>query len=502
MVSVKEQQDARCRTGVPGLDEILQGGLPRDRIYLIRGEPGTGKTTLALQFLLEGRNQGERGMYITLSESEDELHAVAASHGWQLDGITIFDLSRLEQRLDLDTQNTLFHVREVELNQTTTLLCEAIEQARPARVVFDSLSEMRLLSETSFRFRRQVLLLKQFLFAHQATAMLVDDLTADYGDSIQSLVNGVIFLEKEVPALGGERRRLSVTKLRGVCFQGGRHDSSIRTGGMVVFPRVKRPKHKAAEMGRTVSTGVPNLDALLGRGIDRGTSTLLLGPAGTGKSTLALQCVLAAAGRGERCAVYAFEEGEHLIVKRAAAVGLDLHAYIAQGLVHVRKVDPAEMSPGEFANQVRQAVERDGMQMVVIDSLNGYVHAMAQEHHLVLQLHNLLSYLSYHAVATIMVLAQQGLTGPMQAPADLTYLADTVIITRYFEVLGSVRKAVSVIKKRTGYHEDTIREFQIRADGVRLGPPLVQFQGVLTGVPMFTGVSSSVLSQTDEPEKP
>lgn len=500
MITIDDTEDARCATGVPGLDEILAGGLPRDRVYLIRGEPGTGKTTLALQFLLAGRERGEPGMYITLSESEEELHAVARSHGWTLHGISIFDLSRVEQRFHLETQNTLFHVREVELNETTSVLCEAIDRAKPARVVFDSLSEMRLLSETSFRFRRQVLLLKQFLFARHVTAMLVDDLTADYGDSIQSLVNGVICLEQELPAFGAERRWLSVTKLRGVLFQGGRHDSRVRTGGLEVFPRLRRTRPDPTEPGQPIATGIHNLDTLLGGGIDRATSTLLLGPAGTGKSTLALQCVLAAARNGERSAVYAFEEGEHQIVKRASGIGMDLRGYREQGLITIRKVDPAEMSPGEFADQVRQAVERDRVRLVVIDSLNGYIHAMAQEHHLVLQLHSLLSYLSDQAVTTVMVLAQQGLTGPMQAPADLTYLADTVIITRYFEALGAVKKAVSVIKKRTGYHEDTLREFQIRSNGIRVGPPLTQFQGVLTGVPAFTGMSESMLSRKDEPQ--
>ncbi|MHB1951928.1 MAG: ATPase domain-containing protein [Acidiferrobacteraceae bacterium] len=501
MAANSKAQTTRCRTGIAGLDEVLQGGLPRDRIYLIRGEPGTGKTTLALQFLMEGRRQGETGMYVTLSESEDELHASSEAHGWSLDGIQIFDLSRVEQQFEREAQNTLFHIREVELGRTTAALCDAIDRAKPSRVVVDSLAEMRLLSETAFRFRRQILLLKQFLSERHATSILIDDLTSDYGDAIQTMVDGVIVLQMELPVFGRERRRLSVTKLRGVPFQGGHHDISIKTGGLQVFPRLRgggvarpvfdRPDH-------VVSSGVPNLDALLGGGLDPGTSTLLIGPAGTGKSTIALQCVSAAADRNVRSVLYTFEEGEYLVVQRANSIGMRVQDHIAQGVIQLRKINPAELSPGEFAVQVQHAVEHDGVNLVVIDSLNGYMHAMAQEQHLVLQLHDLLSYLGYRGVTTVMVLAQQGVMHPLQQSADLTYLSDTVIITRYFEAHGAVRKAVSVIKKRTGFHEGTIRELQIGPRGVNVGPPLDQFQGVLAGVPTFVGTADSDLLDPDE----
>ncbi len=484
-----------AQTGIHGLDAVLRGGLPVNRLYLVQGEPGTGKTTLALQFLLAGRDSGERAMYISLSETRDELATVAASHHWDLRDLMVLDLSILQERLDLEADNTLFHLHEVELNQMTSLLCEEIEQHKPARLVFDSLSEMRLLAEAPHRFRRQILLLKQFLVARNITVLFLDDLTADRKDGIHSLVNGVVTLERELPSFGIERRWLAITKLRGVNFHGGRHDSVLKTGGLVVYPRLNAASQDIKPQPlKSVSTGVPNLDLLLGGGLDRGTSTLLLGPAGTGKSTIALQCVRAMAARGERAAIYAFEEGLTTILHRSRSVGADISEYIASGAVHLHKVDPAGMSPGEFASSVCRHVQEDGVRAVVIDSLNGYMLAMSQEHHLMLQLHDLLGYLNELSAVTIMVLAQQGLTGPMHAPADLTYLSDTVIVTRYFEALGAVKKAVSVIKKRTGPHEDTIRELQIKGDGISVGPPLTQFRGVLTGVPTYTGTNTAILS--------
>jgi circadian clock protein KaiC len=486
-------------TGIPGLDYILSGGLPANHLYLVEGDPGTGKTTLALQYLLNGRANGEKGLYVTLSETKAELMTVAASHGWSLDGIGLFELESLEQRLQAEQQYTVFHPSEIELGETTRHICDQVEKLQPSRVVFDSLSEMRLLARDPLRYRRQVLALKQFFAGRQCTVILLDDRTSVETDlQLQSISHGVIALERVGVEYGGARRRLIVSKMRGLQFREGRHDFNIERGGLVVYPRLVAAEHKREGGNRgqvpreLARSGIAGLDTLLGGGLHYGTSTLALGPAGSGKSTLVTQFARTMALAGERVACYVFEETRDNFLDRAAGLGMDLRETIDSGVITVEQIDPAEISPGEFAQKVRSAVEGgpDGKKarIVVIDSLNGYLNSMPSENFLVIQMHELLMYLNERGVLTLMVLAQHGLMGSaMQAPVDVTYLADTVIILRYFEAFGEVRQAIAVVKKRTGGHERSIREFKLSANGIEVGEPLKHFEGVLTGVPSFTG---------------
>lgn len=485
-------EPARVSTGVAGLDEILGGGLPAQHLYLLNGEPGTGKTTLALQFLLSGVKAGGRGMYVTLSESRSELAGVAASHGWTLDGVEVFELSSGEGTAEA---YTLFHPAEIELQQTMDSLIEAITRADATLVVLDSLSEMRLLARDPLRFRRQILTLKQFFGARGCTVLLLDDLTAPEGDlQLQSLAHGVIALEHVAQDYGSERRRLQVTKLRGLRFRGGYHDFRICTGGLAVYPRLRISPPERLAPSEPIKSGSEEMDALLGGGLQRGTSLLITGPAGTGKSVLSSQYACAAAARGERVHFFLFDERLESFRLRSEGLGLDVETPIADGRLNVQQVEPTELSPGEFANQVMTAVERDGVRMVIIDSINGYLQSMPEERLLPIQVHELLSFLATRGVTCIMTLVQQGLFGsPMDEAAEISYLADTVVLLRYFEVSGAVREAVSVVKKRTGDHERTIRESRVQRGGLHVGPPLHEFQGVLTGVPSFTGLARDLL---------
>ncbi len=501
-ISPKQNSISNNRTGfgILGLDDVLNGGLPRNRLYLVQGEPGTGKTTLALQFLMEGARNGEKGLYITFSESREELMAVAESHGWDLKGISLLELSAMESQLKPEAQNTVFHPAEVEMNQFTDLILKKVSEEEPVRVVFDSVSEMRMLAENSLRYRRQMLAIKQFFSGKHCTVLLLDDLTASPGDlQVQSIVHGVINLQKLHPEFGTERRRLSIVKIRGIQYVGGYHDYVIKKGGIAVFPRMVSADYEPGHHRGNISTHIKEFDELLGGGIDCGTSNLFLGPAGTGKSTLALQIAFAAAERGDKAAIFCFEESINTLYSRTESIGLNIKKYVDQGLIEVRKIDPAQLSPGEFAQQIRSAVVERDLKVLVIDSLNGYLHAMPQEKFLTLQLHELLGFLSRRGVATVLILAQQGLMGMMNTPIDLTYLADTVVITRYFEVLGRVKKAVSVVKKRGGFHEDTIRELSITKDGIKVGKALKNFQGVLTGVPSFHGSMDALLGPERDP---
>jgi circadian clock protein KaiC len=495
-------------TGVPGLDYILCGGLPANHLYLIEGDPGTGKTTLALQFLLEGLRAGEKGLYVTLSETKSELLTVAESHGWSIDGIGIFELASLEQRLQAAEQYTVFHPSEVELSETTKRICEEVEKLQPTRVVFDSLSEMRLLAREPLRYRRQVLALKQFFAGRQCTVVLLDDRTSQDTDlQLQSISHGVIRMERMAMEYGGARRRLIVSKMRGLRFREGHHDFSIQSGGLVVYPRLVAAEKRVSENGQPgtpreeARSGIAALDALVGGGIHYGTSTLVMGPAGSGKSTLLTQYAVALAESGERVICYLFEETRENFLERADGLGLDLHDQIENGQVTLEQIDPAEMSPGEFLYKVRGAVEvRPGSspaRVVIIDSLNGYLNAMPSENFLLIQMHELLTYLNEQGVLTMMVLAQHGLVGAaMQTPVDVTYLADTVIVLRYFEAFGEVKQALAVVKKRTGGHERSIREFRISSKGIHIGAPLKDFEGVLTGVPTYTGTRETLIQQT------
>jgi circadian clock protein KaiC len=482
-------QDGRPRadtspTGVGGLDDILTGGLPRDRLYLLQGDPGVGKTTLALQWLLDGARNGERCLYVSLSETREELKGVATSHGWALSEIDVFELPMVAADLEASEDNTLFHPSEVELAETTKVLLREVDRVNPSRVVVDSLSEIRLLAQNPLRYRRQVLGLKQAFVGRRCTVMLLDDRTASDGDlQLQSLAHGVIALEQLSPLYGAQRRRLRVLKLRGVGFRGGYHDFTIETGGVRVYPRLVASTHRQTFEPYQLTSGVPALDALMGGGIDGGTSTLLMGPAGTGKSTVTMQYAAAAARAGKRVAMFAFDESPRTVLARAAAVGIELDEHLSNGQIEIRQVDPAELSPGEFVHAVRQSVEERGASLVVIDSLNGYMHAMPEEQFLTLQLHELLTYLGQMGVVTMMVAAQHGFLGSMRGPVEVSYLADAVMVFRHFEAEGRLRKAVSVLKKRTGAHESMIRELVIGPNGVRAGEPLEQFRGIMTGVP-------------------
>ena len=485
----------KAGTGIPGLDEVLSGGFSRGHVFLLEGEPGAGKTTVAIQFLLEGTKRGERSLYITLSESEQELRDGAASHGWTMgDGIEIFELTPPESLLDEGQKQTLLYSADLELGEAVKQIFNAVERVKPSCVVLDSLSEIRLLAQSSLRYRRQILAIKHYFARHAATVLLLDDLTSEPGDkTVHSVAHGVIRLEELAPAYGSERRRLRVHKYRGQKYRGGYHDFTITTGGINVFPRLVAAGHRIRFTRTQLATGIAEFDSLLGGGIESGSSTLILGPAGTGKSLISLSFVEAARARGEKSALFAFDEELGLLVDRMKALGIDLEAAQSDGSLKIEQIDAAELSPGEFAHRVRKTVDNEQVKTVVIDSLNGYQASMPEETSLILHMHELLQYLNRQGTTTFMTVAQHGLVGDMQTPVDVTYLADTVILLRYFEAMGKVRRAISVIKKRTGFHETTIREFRIGEKGLTFGEPLEAFHGVLRGVPTYSGGAPPLL---------
>jgi circadian clock protein KaiC len=486
----------QASTGIAGLDDILGGGLARDRVFLFEGSPGTGKTTTAISFLRAGAAMGERALYITLSETEAELRDSAASHGWTLDGVEVFELVPPESLLDEQQQQSLLYSSDLELGETTRMIFEAVERLRPSRVVIDSLSEIRLLAQSSLRYRRQVLALKHYFARNGTTVLLLDDLTTDTHDkTVHSVAHGVVRLEELAPEYGAERRRVRVVKYRGRKFRGGFHDFTIKTGGLEIYPRLVSSEHRE-EFDRTpLQSGIEGLDHLLGGGLERGSSCLILGPAGTGKSLMALKFAISAVERGERAALFIFDEELGLLFERTKGLGLDLETLTERGDLIIQQVDAAELSPGEFTAKVRHCVERTGIRTVVIDSLNGYQASMPEEHFLILHMHELLQFLNRRGATTFLTVAQHGLVGDMKAPVDVTYLADTVLLLRYFEARGEVRRAVSVIKKRSGRHEKSIREYEINDRGLSVGPPLTNFQGVLRGVPNFVGPGSGLLGE-------
>jgi len=501
MTAGKPENSARISTGSTGLDTILRGGLPPNRIYLLEGAPGSGKTTLALRYLLEGVRGGERVLYVTLSETSEELEVVAASHGWSLEGVDLFELASANEVLGEGREQSILHSWEIELGGTLRLVQEKVEEVKPSRIVFDSLSEMRLLAQDPLRYRRQVLALKQFFAGRNITVVLVDDLTGENGQRdahLHSLCHGVISLERLTLDFGAARRRLEVQKMRGVDFIAGFHDFTVRTGGLEIYPRMNAAEHHSPFAGDPTPSGVAELDSLLAGGPLRGTTTLITGPAGSGKTTVALQYLCAACERGEAAGLFEFDERVGTMRIRARAMGLDLQKHVDSGLLTIMQINPAEISPGEFAWTIRRQVEDRSARVLVIDSLVGYVASMPQEELLILQMHELLSYLNQQGAVTFLINPQSGLVGSMAtASLNISYLADAVILIRFFEAEGRIRKAISIIKNRGGAHEDTIRELRIDGEGVRVGEPLTAFKGVMTGTPEYSGVAGPLMEPRD-----
>jgi circadian clock protein KaiC len=474
-------------TGIAGLDDVLGGGFPTKHVYLVEGDPGSGKTTLGLHFLLEGARNGETGLYVTLSETAHELRTVAASHGWSLQGIELFELVS-DEGLSPDLEQSILHPSQVELGETVRGVIAAVERLQPQRVIFDSLSEMRLLAQDPLRYRRQVLALKKFFSDQGCTVLLLDDRSSrDTDQQLHSIAHGVINLEQVVDQYGPERRRMRVMKMRGIKFRGGDHDFVLDTGGLSVFPRLVASEHRIRTEYDVVSSGVPRLDELMGGGLPRGSNTLFIGPSGVGKTTTAMSCVLTALKRGEKAAYYLFDEGLSTMLTRGRSLGLDLEPYLKSGQLRIVPLDPAEVSAGEFAHMVRHAVEDDEASVVAIDSLNAYLQAMPGSKYLMLQMHELLTYLNYRGVATILILGQHGVLGEIRSDVDMSYLADAILLFRYFEARGKLLKAVSMIKSRTSRHEQTIREFRMSAGGIQVGEELTDFEGVLVGVTAYRG---------------
>ena len=471
---------------------------------MIEGDPGAGKTTLALQFLREGVRLGERVLYVTLSETAEELHEVAESHGWSLDGIDLLELDALAERLQEEANYTVYHPADVELGETTRRVRAEVERLNPSRVALDSVSELKILSQTSARYRREILGLKQFFAGKQCTVLVLDDRTMSDGEQqLQSIAHGVIRMKRETREYGDTRRQLHIVKMRGVRFRDGMHDFLIRTGGIELYPRLRVPESVNSSHEETITSGVRGIDDLLGGGLDRGTSTLVMGPAGCGKTTLCSEYMMAALNRGEAVSAFLFEESCEGFLQRARGMGMDFEPHLAAGLLDLRLIDPAELSPGEFASRVSESVERRRARIIVIDSLNGFLNAMPSEKFLLIQMHELLMYLGKQGVVTLLVMAQHGLMGSaMTSPVDVSFLADTVILLRYFEAMGEVRQAISVVKKRRSGHERTIRELRLGSSGVSIGEPLRDFHGVLTGVPTYRGPDASLIARHPKKDDP
>jgi circadian clock protein KaiC len=486
---IKVESGPRVNTGCAGLDNILNGGLPSGRIYLVEGDPGAGKTTLAMQFVREGISKGERALYITLSESSADLHHAAESHGASLDGIEIVELLPNEGDLLPEQQYTVFHPAEVELNDRMQRIVKEIQRVRPDRLVIDALSELRMLAKDPFRYRRQILSLKDFMSDQECTVFLLDDRSSREPDlQLHSIVHGVINMDKVPREYGKTRRQIEIVKLRGSAYREGFHDYAIVTGGVLVFPRLIAADSRSELPPEVVSSGIPELDSLTGGGLDRGTSTLLIGPAGCGKTSIAMQWAATAAKRGEACVMFSFEEAPHTLVTRAAGLGIDIRPHLATGKISIQRIDPAEMTPGELVASVQQLVEEKNVRLLIIDSLNGYLQSMPGEDFLAVHLHELLAYLGNRGVLTLMILAQAGMLGSsLQSAVDVSYLADNILLLRYFEAQGTVRQAISTVKRRSGSHEHTIRELRLGPDRIHIGAPLKEFHGVLTGTPTFLG---------------
>jgi circadian clock protein KaiC len=486
----------RMSTGIAGLDAILCGGLTAQRVYLVEGSPGTGKTTLGLQFLLDGIASNQSGLYITLSETADELTAVAHSHGWSLDGIHVFELAS-EDALEPEAQQSVFHPSEVELGETTQSVMDMVDRIKPVRVVFDSLSEMRLLAQNPLRYRRQILALKQFFASRQCTVLLLDDKSNMADQHLHSIAHGVVSLEQVAQEFGKERRRCNIIKMRGIQFRGGYHDYILQKGGIRIFPRLVANEHPGTFVAKISATGSSGLDVLLGGGLTAGTNTLIAGPSGIGKTSMTVRCMLSALERGENAAFYLFDEGLGTFYIRSEALGMDIKPYVDNGQLKISHIDPAELSPGEFAQLLRDAVELAGVSFIVIDSLNAYLQAMPGEQYLILQMHELLTYLNQKGVTSMMVLGQHGLIGEVRSDIDLSYLSDTTVLLRFFESNGRLRRAITIMKNRTAEHAMTIHELQLSPGGLVIGEPLLGFEGVLSGLPTYRGSTPMMPMQSD-----
>ena len=483
-------------TGIAGLDEILGSGLPANRLYVLEGQPGSGKTTFAIQFLREGVRLGQRVLYVTLSETQEELNDVAISHNWTLDGIDQIELNSISEQLQEEANYTVYHPSDVELGETVKRIRAEVERLNPDRVALDSVSELKILSQTSVRYRREILGLKQFFAGRNCTVLVLDDCTSSEGaQQLQSIAHGVIRMEREAREYGVTRRQLHVVKMRGVRFQDGRHDFVIKSGGLEIYPRLSARSPSTIKYEGAVGSGSAQLDTLLGGGLDCGSSTLILGPAGCGKTALCSHYLLTALQRGERVVCYQFEESRETFLRRSAGFGMNFEPFLKSGQFELIQVDIAELSPGEFASGVRQKVEEQGARFIVLDSLNGYLNGMPSERFLLIHMHELLSYLAQRGVVTVLTVAQHGMLGAgMQTPVDVSFLADTVILLRFFEAAGAVRQAISVVKKRRGAHERTLREMKIGSEGIKVGEVLEQFEGVLTGVPRYRGKADTLLA--------
>lgn len=487
-------------TGIDGLDEVLAGGLPAHRLYVIEGNPGSGKTTFALQFLREGARLGQRVLYVTLSETLEELNDVAISHNWNLDGVDLLELDSLSDRFEEGADYTVFHPSDVELEETVGRIRAEVERLNPDRVALDSVSELKILSQTVVRYRREILGLKQFFAGRKCTVIVLDDCTTgDNEQQLQSIAHGVLRMDREPREYGSTRRQIHVVKMRGVALQDGQHDFVIKTGGLELYPRLSANDGTPYEEAGSAESGSPQMDALLGGGLDRGSSTLLIGPAGCGKTTLCSQYLMSALQRGEHVVCYQFEENRQTFLHRSSGYGMDFKPYIASGKFELTEVGVADLSPGEFSSRVRNAVEKRKASFIVIDSLNGYLNGMPSEQFLLIHIRELLAYLAQKGVVTLMALVQHGLLGSaMQSPIDVSFLADTVILLRFFEATGQIRQAISVVKKRRGAHERTLREMKIGPSGVQIGEVLEQFDGVLTGVPRFRGKTEQLLADHED----
>ena len=483
-----EDFNVRDSTGVVGLDDILGGGWPQTHLFLVEGEPGSGKTTMGLQFLLAGSKLGEKGMYITLSESKRELQAVARSHRWSLDGIALFEFTPTERNLREEDQYSAFHPSELEFQDITQAILTQVELINPRRIVFDSLSELRLLARDSLRYRRQILALKHYFSTRLCTVVLLDDLTSEASNQLQSIAHGVVVMQRLTRSYGVERRRIRIAKLRGSPFREGFHDYSIETGGITVYPRLIAAEHDASELDGVLGSGIQELDTLMGGGLSFGSSTLVIGPAGVGKTSVCMAYAVHAASNNQHAVFYTFDETARSLTLRAARLGCDPERFQASGMLRVQQVDPVELSPGDFILRIRSDVEQRNARLIVIDSLNGLLSSMPDEDYLAVQMHELLTFLSHRGVVVLLVLSQAGVLGSsMHSPVELSYMADNMLLLRYFEALGKVRKAISIVKKRNSEHEDTIRELQLQNGRIVVGEPLVDFQGVMTGVPHFVG---------------